>query len=107
MSLAPCFVSRLQKMVSFELGKEIEKYVFLCPRLVTRRKNISLFLYRALKLTILLSLLTKHSFLLLRLSLTSKKNLSWCVCYVFVQFHLTFVYTTCIKIVVIMLLSTF
>ena len=38
-SFASCFVNRIRKMVSFELGKEIEKGVFLCPRLVTRRKT--------------------------------------------------------------------
>ena len=42
-------VHRLRKMVSFELGKEIEKYVFRLVTSVGQRENPSLFFLTELK----------------------------------------------------------
>ena len=50
---------KIREMVSFMLGKEMEKDVFvLSPTNVGRRENISLFLYRAENFTISLNLFT-------------------------------------------------
>ena len=50
---------RIREMVSFKLGKEMEKDVFVLSRTnVGRRENLSLFLYRAQNFTISLNLFT-------------------------------------------------
>ena len=50
---------RIREMVSFKLGKEMEKDVFVLSLTnVGRRENISLFLYRAENFTISLNLFT-------------------------------------------------
>ena len=59
MSIASCFVHGTRKMVSFKLGKEIEKDVFRLVMSVEQRKISSISL-PSLKLIIFLVLFTKY-----------------------------------------------
>ena len=54
MSIASCFVDRIKKMLSFKLGKEIEKDLWGLSNFSSRRKNV--FFLPSLKLTIFLIL---------------------------------------------------
>ena len=60
MSIASCFVHRTRKMVSFKLGKEIEKDVFRLVTSVEQRKISSSISLPSLKLIIFLVLFTKY-----------------------------------------------
>ena len=60
MSIASCFVHRTRQMVSFKLGKEIEKDVFRLVTSVEQRKISSSISLPSLKLIIFLVLFTKY-----------------------------------------------
>ena len=60
MSIASCFVHRIREMVSFKLGKEIEKDVFCLVTSVEQRKISSSISLLSLKLIIFLVLFTKY-----------------------------------------------
>ena len=60
MSIASCFVHRTRNMVSFKLGKEIEKDVFRLVMSVEQRKISSSISLLSLKIIIFLVLFTKY-----------------------------------------------